>query len=168
MPSGNRSAFCTSVWDISRPSPVRTTYSSGESGRKDCETSFARCAADSFATTRAPRCAPKAANSAALPPGPAHRSSHAESCPSRGAAASARVTSCEPTSCARTVPSRTLSNLPKSPAEYKAESSTSSPSTAPFSKASCRSPIPGSAIRFTTGAWLSTSRSSWISAGDLP
>ena len=55
---------------------------------------------------RAPR--RRAASSAALPPGPAHRSSQRSSGPSSGASASASATSWLPSSCTPARPSRTL------------------------------------------------------------
>ena len=63
----------------------------------------------------APRSAASAASSAALPPGPAHRSSQRSSRPSTGAAASASATSCEPSSWTPARPSATAGTSPGSP-----------------------------------------------------
>ena len=95
------------------PSPA-TTSPPGWPARA-CRTRVARCGSRSLASSRAPRVAPIAASSAALPPGPAHRSSQRSSRPSTSARVSASATSCEPASCTPARPSRTAGTSPGSP-----------------------------------------------------
>ena len=100
----------------SRPSPVRTSSTaSAGTARSACSTSWVRCGCSSLATIRAPRSPATAASSAALPPGPAHRSSQRSSRPSTGTAVSASATSWLPSSCTPDRPSRTLASAAGSP-----------------------------------------------------
>ena len=155
-----------------RPSPVRTSSTaSAGTARSACSTRRARWGWSSFATIRAPRSPATAASSAALPPGPAHRSSQRASGPSSGASVRASATSWLPSSCTPARPSRTLGSAAGSPPVRITPVGVSAPNRpAPSVSSSTASwsTRPGRATRVTRGAALSAVRSAPISSADRP
>ena len=75
----------------------------------------ARCGAISTASTRAPSIAAREPIRAALPPGPAHRSSQRPASLSTGTSVSALAMSWDPSSCTAASPSRTSASAAGSP-----------------------------------------------------
>ncbi len=141
--------------------------------RTERSTSLARCGASSLATTVAPLSRASAPRSAALPPGPAHRSSHRSTVPvagePRSAAARASVTSWLPSSCTPTRPSATpgtaAGSLPGRTTAVGAQRPGVPCVSVTTSSGSAR---PGRATRVTRGAVLSASSSAGRSSAVSP
>ena len=141
------------------PSPV-TTPSTPSAPRSVRRTRSARCGSRSLATNPAPRPAASAASSAALPPGPAQRSSQRRSGPSSGAEARASATSCDPSSCTPARPSATAATAPGSP---EARCTPYGDQRVGSPGSSSRVERPGRATSVTPGASLSATSNASIS-----
>ena len=115
-------------------------------------TSSARCSLISLANRVAPDGAASVASRAALPPGPAHMSSHFSG-PAPVGATSARLTarasSCDPSSCTAARPSRTAAMPPGSPLSSTAPTGERAERLAPALSSSSTSARPGRATRDT-------------------
>ena len=96
------------------PSPSSTS-GAGSKTASALRTSRARVGTSSFATSTAPPAAASAASRAALPPGPAHRSSQRSPATIGRARLRARAASCEPSSCTRARPLATTGFADGSP-----------------------------------------------------
>ncbi|CFE49240.1 Uncharacterised protein [Mycobacterium tuberculosis] len=132
-----------------RPS---TRKSSTGSPRVFCATRSARCGEGSTAVTRAAHCKPSPANSAVLPPGPAHRSSHRPVSPSTGARVNARATNWLPSSWTSAWPSRTGASRPGSPRGRYTANGEYRPTVPRTARASSPAvSTPGRAARCTAG-----------------
>ena len=161
--TSTRSYAAGSSWPASRPSPTRTSgtglpwpRAARCTAARVPRTRSARCSLISLATSCAPRCTASAANSPALPPGPAQRSSHRSAgTGATGAAASARAMSCEPSSCTAARPSRTAGSDPGSPPGRTAAVGAQRPGSAPAASNSPTSASPGRATSATRGEVLS-------------
>ena len=149
-----------------RPSPLTTSIESN--WRVVRSTRRARCGCTSLAVTRAPTPAARPARSAALPPGPAHRSSHRSSePPSSGADAAMMAASCEPSSWAPERPSRIDGRRAGSPDSRSTAYGETAPKATRVSRMSSASSASsstlisdGRATRVTVGTSLSASRTS--------
>ena len=150
------------------PSPTTT---SPVVARIAWATSRARCGSRSLASSRAPRCVASAASRAALPPGPAHRSSHRSSRPSIAARERSRATSWEPASWTPARPSRTAGTSPGSPDSRTTANGEMPPPVepveAPAVDAASSSTVdsPGRATSVTRGRSLSAASSVSSSSG---
>ena len=149
-----------------------SSIASAGSAARACSTSRTRCGVTSLATSRAPRSWATAPSSAALPPGPAHRSSQRSSrSPSSGATVSVSATSWLASSWTAAVQSRTAGTTPGSPPLSTTAVGVQRPRDPAPRVCSIRSPVrmrPGRATSVTSGGMLSAWSSSPSSAADRP
>ena len=153
-----------------RPGPVTRRRRRPSVARSAWATSRARCGCRSLASSRAPRCVASAASRAALPPGPAHRSSQRSSRPSTAARARARATSWDPASWTPARPSRTAGIAPGSPDSRTTPSGEMPPPVEPVeprlsTPSSATVDSPGRATSVTRGRSLSAASSASSSSG---
>ncbi len=137
------------------------TSGAGLYARSAAATSVARCGCRSDAISASPCSRARPVSRAALPPGPAHRSSHGP----RGASArdSSSATSWLPSSCTPTRPSRTAGMSPGLPCQTapKGEYGVGS---APAATSSARSYNPGRTTSVVRGGTLSASSAASVSS----